>query len=118
MQTYKTASEVLAPRQSAIVVFTHGEHFSFDSLGNGSTGKWVVDPENVEEVDKVIVYLRRDEEMLNRIFVGNYAGLRQSDLPKRHIIRFSKLQEVGTTDVNWPEFANSGQNPISYVMGY
>jgi len=94
-----------------------GEHFVFDALGNGSTGKWVVDPENVEAIDKVIIYLRRNDEALNRIFLGNYAGLRRADLPKRYIIRFSKLQEVGTTDVNWPEFANSSQNPVSYVMG-
>jgi hypothetical protein len=117
MATYKTAREVINPNQSAVVVFTHGEHLSFDALGNGSTGNWVVDPENVEDVDKVIIYLRRGDEMVNRIFLGNYAGLRKADIPKRHIIRFARLQEIGTTDANWPEFANSGQNPISYVMG-
>lgn len=117
MKTYKIANEVISNNQSAIVIFTHGEHFSYDAAGNGSTGKWVVDPETVEEVDKVIIYLRRESESINRIFLGNYAGSRASDIPKRHIIRFSKLQEVGTTDSNWTEFASAGQNPISYVYG-
>ena len=48
MKIYKTANEVIAKKQSAIVIFTHGEHFSYDAAGNGSTGKWVVDPEIVE----------------------------------------------------------------------
>lgn len=117
MTTYTIAQEVIGKNQSAIVIFTRGEHFSFDAAGNGSTGKWVVDPEIVEEVEKVIIYLRRTNELVNRIYLGNYAGLRHSDLPKRYIIRFSKLQEIGITDSNWTEFANAGQNPVSYVNG-
>jgi len=116
MTTYKTAQEVIGNDQSAVVIFTHGEHFIYDPAGNGSTGKWVVDPETVEEVDKVIIYLRRGNESINRIFLGTYAGLRSSDIPKRHIIRFSRLQEVGTTKSNWTEFASAGQNPVSYVF--
>ena len=117
MTTYSTANEIIAKNKSAIVIFTHGEHFSYDAAGNGSTGNWVVDPKTVEEVDQVIIYLRRKDATTNRIFLGNYAGLRASDIPKRHIIRFSKLQEIGTTDSNWTEFASAGQNPVSYVYG-
>ncbi|MCG2787230.1 MAG: HNH endonuclease [Anaerolineae bacterium] len=116
MTTYKTAQEVIGKNQSAVVIFTHGEHFISDPAGNGSTGKWVIDPGTVEEVDKVIIYLRRENETVNRIFLGNYSGLRSSDIPKRHIIRFSRLQEVGTTTSNWTEFASAGQNPVSYVI--
>jgi hypothetical protein len=116
MTTYKTALEVIGKDQSAVVIFTHGEHFINDPAGNGSTGNWVIDPETVEDVDKVIIYLRQENESINRIFLGNYAGLRSSDIPKRYIIRFSRLQEVGTSDSNWTEFASAGQNPVSYVM--
>jgi hypothetical protein len=49
------------------------------------------------------------------VLVGNYAGIRKSDLPGRYMIRFSALKEVGTTESNWPEFSKSGQNPVSYV---
>jgi hypothetical protein len=71
----------------------------------------------VDEVDKVIIYLRRENEMANRIFLGNNEGIRKSGIPGRHIIRFSVLKEVGTTESNWLDFANSGQNPVSYVIG-
>jgi hypothetical protein len=97
---YKRASEVLEKNQEAVVLFTHGPHFSYDPTGNGETGKWVLDPENVENVDKVIIYLRQADKNENRIFLGNYAGIRKSDMPGRYMIRFSKLEEVGTTDSN------------------
>lgn len=116
MTTYKQASEVLEKNQEAVVLFTNGDHFSYDSAGNGSTGKWVVNPNVVEDVDKVIIYLRRDDEAVNRIFLGNYAGVQKSDLAERHTIRFSALKEVGTTESNWPDFANGGQYPVSYVI--
>jgi len=117
MTKFKQASEVLQPGQTAVVVFTHGEHFSFDVAGNGSSGKWVLDPETVKEVDKVIIYLRRDYENVNRIFLGNFAGLRASNLPDRYVIRFTGLKEVGAAEANWPNFASAGQNPVSYVNG-
>jgi len=116
VKTYKTAGEVVEKNHSAVVIFTHGEHFICDPAGNGSTGNWVVDAENIEQVDKVLIYLRRDNETVNHVFMGNYAGLRPSGLPKRHIIRFTRLEEIGTTDSNWNEFASAGQNPVSYVI--
>ena len=117
MENFKTAREVIAKNQMAVIVFTHGEHFSYDTVGNGFTGKWVVDPETVDEVDKVIIYLRRGNETVSHIFLGNYAGTRPSDIAKRRLIRFTSLKEIGTTDSNWLEFANAGQNPVSYVNG-
>jgi hypothetical protein len=52
---------------------------------------------------------------VNKIFLENYAGIRKSDLPRRTMIRFSKLEEVGTTGSKWTDFAKSGQNPVSDV---
>jgi hypothetical protein len=115
VKSYKRASEVIEKNREAVVFFTHGKHFSYDTAGNGLTGKWVLDPDKVENVDKVIIYLRRDDEAVNRIFLGNYTGVQKSDLPRRYTIRFSALKEIGTTESNWLDFAKSGQNPVSYV---
>jgi hypothetical protein len=116
LTTYTRAREVIEKNKEAIVLFTRGEDLSYDAAGNGTRGKWVLDPDDIENIDKVIIYLRRAGESVNRIFVGNYAGVQKSDLPKRYTIRFSTLKEVGTTESNWLEFAKSGQNPVSYVM--
>jgi hypothetical protein len=115
MATYSHAKEVIAKNEMAVVVFTHGLFLTFDSAGNGTSGKWVVDPDRLEEVDKVIIYLRLEGDSVNRIFLGTYAGSQPSDLPRRWLIRFSGLKEVGTTFANWLDFAGSGQNPVSYV---
>ncbi|MCX6079471.1 MAG: hypothetical protein NTW32_08050 [Chloroflexi bacterium] len=117
MSKFKQASEVIQPNQSAIIVFSHGEHFSYDVGGRGSIGKWVLDPETVKEIDKVIIYLRRDYENVNRIFLGNFSGIRPSNIPNRYVIRFLALKEVGTAEASWPNFASAGQDPVSYVHG-
>ena len=117
MTVFEKAIDVVEENQEAVIIFTHGKHFEYDAGGNGFTGNWVVDPDVVEEVDKVIVYFREKGETLNRIFLGNYAGVRKSEIPDRYIIRFSGLKEVGTSNVNWLAFANGGQNPVGYVVG-
>lgn len=99
----------------AVVIFTKGDLFSCDAIGNGESGNWVVSEEALDQVDQVIIYLRDQKTGINRIFRGKYAGSRQSPQPSRKIIRFCQLVEVGTTTSNWKEFANAGQNPISYV---
>lgn len=115
MTQFSKASDVISQNDHAIVVFTRDDKFYFDDLGNGTTGNWVIDPDNLEEIDKVIIYSRKPDENVNRIFLGNYAGHRNSEEPGRYIIRFSHHKEVGTTDSNWHEFSGSGQNPVSYV---
>jgi hypothetical protein len=77
--------------------------------------KRYVNPSILGTVDQVIVYLRRADEKVNRIFPGNDAGIQKSDLLLRHRIHFSGLEEVGRADSNWPEFSKSGQNPVGYV---
>ena len=117
MTIYKQASDVISSSQSAVIIFTHGEGLSIDPAGNGETGDWVLDPDNVEEVDRVIIYLRRETETVNRIYLGRYTGIRPSELPRRYILRFASLKEVGTTDANWLAFAGAGQNPVAYLNG-
>ena len=115
MTTFERASQVIDQDQAAVVLFTRGPHFTYDSAGNGSTGKWVVNLDRLEKVDKVIIYLRDEKPTVNRIYLGNYIGTMPSDDPHRQVILFACLEEVGTTEVNWLDFAGSGQNPVSYV---
>ena len=114
----KEAKDLVKDNDLAVVVFTKGTDFYYDAIGSGETGNWVVDPEVLENVNRVIIYLRDEKDKLNRIFLGNYAGCRKSPIANRHIIRFSKLTEVGITNSNWKDFANSGQNPVSYVGNF
>lgn len=115
MATYAKANEVFPMHEQAVLVFTRDDKFHYDSLGNGTTGNWKVDPEELDEVEKVIVYLRRPGEDINRIFLGDYAGWRNSDEEDRFIIRFNHLKEVGTTPSTWMEFAGFGQTPVGFV---
>lgn len=110
-----SARELVKSNELAVIVFTKGNLFSYDALGNGETGNWVVSKEILDQVNKVIVYMRDQNSGVNRIFLGTYAGYRQSPEANRQVIRFCRLTEIGTTISNWNEFANSGQNPVSYV---
>lgn len=118
MKTYKKASGVISKKESAVVLFTRGPHFHFDSTGNGESGKWVLNPDQLETVDRVIIYLRDDEKEINRLFLANYSGYRKSDDPRRFYVQFSKIQEVGLAGANWVDFADSGQNPVAYIINY
>lgn len=111
------AKDLLNKFEVAVVIFTHGQLLHYDRNGNGQTGNWVIDPDMLDDVDKVIVYLRDDQNEKNMIFIGNYSGNKMSPERGRYIIRFSKLAEVGITDANWFEFADGSQNPVCYVAG-
>lgn len=110
------AKDFINPNETAVVFFTRGLHFSFDPNGNGQIGNWVIAIDTVEEIaDKVIVYVKDDQNGKNRIFVGNYSGVKPSPEKGRYIISFSKLKEVGVTESNWFEFGNGSQDPVCYV---
>ena len=109
------AEDIIQEGEVAVVIFTHGIHFEYDAAWNGQTGKWVISPERLEEVDKVIVYLRPEGQSENRIFMGNYSGYKKSNLERRYIILFSGLKEIGTTNSNWFDFGNRSQTPICIV---
>ena len=108
-------ADIIHAHDLAIVIFTRGLHFHYDSLGYGDTGDWVVDREVLSSVNKVIIYWRDEKSGSNRIFLGKYIGAQKLPDRNRYKIRFSELKEIGTTSLNWSEFANSGQNPVSYL---
>jgi len=117
MKKVEKARDLLAGQEMAVVVFTHGLHFCLHSNGTGDIGNWAINPEMVECVDKVIVYLRDDQRRINKVFIGNYAGLKASPDKGRYLICFSRLREIGLTDRNWFDFADGNLNPISFMEG-
>lgn len=110
-----SARDLLEPNQSAIVFFTHGQSFNIDPTGEGETGSWMLSPALVNKVDKVIVYLRKEELKENHIFIGDYHSLRRGDHSRRWIIRFTNMVELGTTGAHWLEFGNGTKAPVNYI---
>lgn len=110
-----SARELLEPGQSAIVFFTHGQSFNIDPDGEGETGSWMLSPALVNKVNKVIVYLRDEDKKINHIFMGDFHSLRRGERSRRFIIRFSKMTELGTTQVHWLDFGNGSKAPVNYV---
>ena len=110
-----TARDLLAPNQSAIVFFTHGQGFNVDDTGEGETGSWLLNPEVVKKVDKVIVYFRDETEKINHIYMGNFHSLRKGNRSRRWIVRISGISEIGTTEVHWLKFGNGSTAPVNYV---
>lgn len=116
MKIFTKAQYVVNRNESAVVVFTKGIYFDFDSNGNGESGKWVLNPIKLETIDKVIIYLRNESKKVNKIYLAQYSGYRKSDVSRRYFIQFSKIEEVGRTSSNWLDFAESGQNPVAYII--
>ena len=111
-----TVFDVISPDQQAVVVFSRGGKFSFDSHGSGETGNWIVNPEILKNVEKVLVYLRKPEvKSGGRIYIGDYTGYKLSEQKGRIIITFSKLEEVCRTESNWYKFAKTGPSPVRYI---
>lgn len=109
------AKDLLAPGQSAIVFFTHGIDFHFDDLGEGETGSWILNPELVKKVDRVIVYLRDDTQKTNHVYLGDFHSLRKGERSRRWVVRFSNLKDLGTTGVRWLDFGNGSTAPVNYI---
>jgi hypothetical protein len=110
-----SARDLLEPGQSAIVFFTHGQSFNIDPDGEGETGSWMLSPAIVNKVDKVIVYLRDEENKINHIYMGDFHSLRRGERSRRFIIRFTKMKELGITNLHWLEFGNGIKAPVNYV---
>lgn len=115
MKNFPTAKDVLPTGQKAVVVFTRGEKLGFDDGGYGGTGNWKTNLTRLEQVDKVIIYLREKGQSGGRIFMGKYVGYAPSPQADRYIIYFSHLKPIGSTTSNWPDFGSFGQNPVGFV---
>lgn len=109
------ARDFIKPGETVIVIYTHGKHFELKDDNTGSTGHWTIDPNRL--VNRVIIYHRDDGTKTNTLYLGNHAGseLVAEREGRRYDIQLTHVQYVGTTSINWTEFAESKQNPIRYL---
>ena len=110
---YSTASQLLRPGEVGLVLFTEGANLTINPDGSGSTGDWVVDPRR--RVDWIIMYRREagnpaDNELL-MARSGDFEGPRGD----RYLINLRDVKRVGSTNVNWREFAGGWNNPVRYI---
>jgi len=110
-----TAQDLLERNQSAVVFFTHGQDFHIGDNGDGETGSWMLNADLVKQVNKVIVYLRDENEKINHIYLGDFHSLRRGDRSRRWIVRFHNMNEIGTTNLHWLKFGNGTTSPVNYV---
>lgn len=108
------ARDFIKPGENVIVIFTHGSHFDPNGDDNtGSTGEWDINPNR--SVDRVIIYLRNDENNTNTLYIANHAGVKPADREGRYNIQLTNAQYIGTTSANWHDFAETGSYPIRYL---
>ena len=109
------AKDLLAPGETALAVFTHGDHLKINPDGTGQTGIWVIDPNR--NTERVIIYWRREmyPGVENEIYIANRTAISIAPNNERYFVHFHCAQQVGTTVYNWPEFSEGGQNPVKYI---
>jgi transposase-like protein len=114
---FQHVSDVLNPKETAIVLFTRGMYLEIRDNKTGSSGNWVVDPD--KEIEKIVIY-RRDENTTiqrNDIYLGDYVWPEGPlEDGKRYRIHFKNLERVGYTENNWKDFADGSANPVKYIL--
>lgn len=111
MREIATAQQLLKKEQSAIVVFTRGNHFVINRDRSGSTGNWRINPNLSSE--KVIIYYRKGKS--NDVYTADFVGITRSSEPNRSVIRLRNISSVGTTASNWFAFAGRSQHPVQFI---
>jgi hypothetical protein len=110
----RSVTDLLVPGESALAVFTHGQLLSLNPDGTGSSGNWVIDPER--RVDRFIVYSRSGPVgMPAGVYRAEFVGAAESAEPGRFVVNFRGVELVGVTRESWPEFADTGVNPVRYI---
>ena len=113
------AIDFLIPGEKALVVFTDGLNLTIRPDGTGTSGNWIVNPHR--RADKIIidpVAYSTETRITNEIFMGQQNGIigPTPDDDRRYISwHFIDLKHVGTTDMNWKEFAETGSAPVKYL---
>lgn len=106
------ARALLAPGESALVVYTTGNDFVDNGDGTGSTGWWRI---LVDDglTDLVVIYNRLDNQQ-TEVYTARPVS---ADGPVNHRYRVN-LQDVklmGKTEANWFDFAETGPQPVRYL---
>ena len=108
------AIELLEEGKKYATFFTGGDNLTVESEENlNSTGRWSISADM--KVDKVLIYLRKEGDIVATIYEGNYKGKARGVLDRRFTVYFTDIKELGTTANNWSEFTgNKSVNPVAY----
>jgi hypothetical protein len=109
------ATSLLSPGETAVALLTRGPHLDIRPDGSGSSGNWKITP---RDFDKVIIYheLPGPDRPRADIYLADYVDTVTSSDPGRHVVRFQRCSQVGTTTRKWSDFADAGQNPVRYLQ--
>src|SRR5262249_23078430 len=114
MDEVESLLDVLNPGETALAVFTDGHNLQFNADGTGTSGNWVADPARV--VARFVIYLRHGPAGdLAQVHRADFVGTAISPEPGRIVVNFENAQQVAVTRASWPEFADTGANPVRYV---
>ena len=121
MPEYTSATELLAPGETALVLFTDGTGLTDNHDGTGSSGWWPLNLRRIDSVDLVIICRRASiDQTDNDVFVGKLDGVdgpvTDCSYPgRRYLVRLRDFKLAGHTPANWREFASTFMRPVRYV---
>jgi hypothetical protein len=114
MEEVGSLLDLLQPGESALAVLTDGRNLKLNGDGSGSSGNWVIDP--ARQVDRFVIYYREGGAGdTARLYRGDYVGAGPSPEAGRSVVTFEGAEQVGVTRLSWPEFADTGANPVRYI---
>ena len=112
-----TARDFIKPDENVMVIFTEDILLELGDDNTGLTGDWWINP--THEIDRVILYRRVYQNRyswINTLYIGNHAGVIFVEETERYKVKLTHVQYIGQTDLNWYEFAETGQFPIRYFF--
>ena len=114
MPQFASAIELLAPGETALVIFTVGHHLTDNHDGTGSTGWWVINPHR--KVNRIIIYRRASDDLAdNDLFIGRHDGVEGPREDGRYLVRLLDFKLAGHTASNWRKFADTYSKSLRYV---
>jgi hypothetical protein len=109
------ARDFIKPGEKILAIFTEGMHFELSDGNTGVTGEWDVDPDRARSVDRILVYHRNTLTATNDLHIANRVRVDPAVREGRYNIQLSHVQYVGTTSLNWHEFADTGTKSFRYL---
>lgn len=114
MRELRSATDLVAPGETALFLYTDGRFFHVAADNTAESGNWVLDPER--PVDWVCVLRRHGHKRVPcDVWRGRPAGFRGPIEDRRWVLRIANVELVGHTMLNWREFVGGSSNPVRYV---
>src|SRR5882672_9732217 len=96
MPVFASAIALLSPGETALVIFTKGDHLTNNHDGTGSTGWWKIDPKH--RVDRIIIYRRASKDQAdNDLFIGRPNGVEGPNEGRRYLVLLLDFTPAGKT---------------------